>query len=39
MNKKQPYSARDILNQFDPCAKNYTFPMLDKGYFYPVHSK
>ncbi|WP_407635540.1 hypothetical protein [Nonlabens dokdonensis] len=27
------------MNQFDPCAKNYTFPMLDKGYFYPVHSK
>jgi len=26
--------ARAILDQFDLCAKNFTFPMLDNGYVY-----
>lgn len=38
-NKKQEYSAKDILKQLDKCAEDYTFPMLDNGYVYPVHSK
>ena len=38
-NKKQEYSAKSILKQLDKCAEDYTFPMLDNGYVYPVHSK
>tara|TARA_R110001606_G_scaffold9182_1_gene39960 strand:+ start:1109 stop:1843 length:735 start_codon:yes stop_codon:yes gene_type:complete len=38
-NKKQEYSAKDILKQLDKCAEDYTFPMLDNGYVYPIHSK
>lgn len=38
-NKKQEYSAKEILNQLDKCAEDYTFPMLDNGYIYLVTSK
>lgn len=37
--KKQGYSSKDILKQLDKCAEDFTFPMLDNGYVYPVHSK
>jgi hypothetical protein len=37
--KKQEYSAQEILKQLDQCAENFTFPMLDNGYIYPIHSK
>lgn len=37
--KKKEYSAKDILKQLDKCAEDYTFPMLDNGYIYPIHSK
>jgi len=33
------YSAKDILKQLDKCAEDYTFPMLDNGYIYPVVSR
>lgn len=29
------YTAEDILGQFDDCARQGTFPMLDNGYVYP----
>lgn len=38
-NKRQQYCAKDILKQLDKCAEDFTFPMLDNGYVYPVHSK
>ncbi len=38
-NKKQGYSAKEILKQLDKCANDFTFPMLDNGYVYPVTSK
>lgn len=37
--KKQEYSTKEILKQLDKCAKDFTFPMLDNGYVYPIHSK
>ena len=37
--KKQEYSATDILRQLNKCAKDFTFPMLNNGYVYPVTSK
>lgn len=37
--KKQDYSAQEILTQLDRCAEDFTFPMLDNGYIYPIHSK
>ncbi|GAA3584957.1 DUF7003 family protein [Snuella lapsa] len=37
--KKQEYSAKEILKQLDKCAGEFTFPMLDNGYVYPIHSK
>ncbi|OQD42810.1 hypothetical protein BUL40_09865 [Croceivirga radicis] len=37
--KKHEYSAKEILNQLDKCAEYFTFPMLDNGYVYPIHSK
>ena len=37
--KKQEYSAKEILKQLDKCAEDFTFPMLDNGYVYPIHSK
>ncbi|MDC8003888.1 hypothetical protein POV27_07480 [Aureisphaera galaxeae] len=37
--KKKEYSAKEILRQLDDCAMGFTFPMLDNGYIYPVHSK
>jgi hypothetical protein len=30
------YKAAKILAQLDACAADYTFPMLDNGYFYPA---
>lgn len=39
LKKKQDYSAKEILKQLDSCAEEFTFPMLDNGYIYPVHSK
>lgn len=39
MGNKQEYSAKDILDQLDACAEDYTFPMLDNGYIYPITSK
>ncbi|RMB62767.1 hypothetical protein EAX61_04100 [Dokdonia sinensis] len=37
--RKKEYTAEDILEQLDRCANDFTFPMLDNGYIYPVHSK
>ncbi|MBC3760059.1 hypothetical protein H7U19_16750 [Hyunsoonleella sp. SJ7] len=37
--KKKEYSSKEILAQLDKCANDYTFPMLDNGYIYPIHSK
>ncbi|TVZ23802.1 hypothetical protein JM84_2756 [Dokdonia sp. Hel_I_63] len=37
--KKQKYSRKSILKQLDSCAQNFTFPMLDNGYIYPVTSR
>jgi len=28
------FHAKDILTVWDECAKSFTFPMLDNGYFY-----
>jgi hypothetical protein len=39
IKKNQEYSAKDILRQLDKCADDFTFPMLDNGYIYPVTSK
>ena len=39
LKKKQEYTAEEILKQLDTCAEEFTFPMLDNGYIYPVHSK
>ena len=33
------YSKKDILHQLDLCAGEYTFPMLDNGYIYPIDSR
>lgn len=33
------YSADDILDQLDKCAEDFTFPMLDNGYVYPIESR
>ncbi|HEY4064169.1 MAG TPA: hypothetical protein VGM30_19820 [Puia sp.] len=33
------YSTADILLQLDQCAGEFTFPMLDNGYVYPVSSR
>ena len=38
-NKKQKFTAKEILKQLDKCAEDFTFPMLDNGYTYPVTSK
>ncbi|WP_370425301.1 DUF7003 family protein [Tenacibaculum dicentrarchi] len=38
-NKKEEYTSKDILKQLDKCAEGFTFPMLDNGYVYPIHSK
>jgi hypothetical protein len=37
--KKNRYGSRDILVQLDKCAEEFTFPMLDNGYTYPVESR
>ncbi|MEO0505722.1 MAG: hypothetical protein AAF090_06175 [Bacteroidota bacterium] len=37
--RKKKYSSKDILKQLDKCAEEFTFPMLDNGYIYPIHSK
>jgi hypothetical protein len=37
--KKKEYSAKSILTQLDNCAEEFTFPMFDNGYVYPIHSK
>ncbi|SFW34707.1 DUF7003 family protein [Chitinophaga sancti] len=36
---KAAFSARSIRSQLDKCAEDYTFPMLDNGYTYPVVSR
>jgi hypothetical protein len=33
------FTAGDILAQLDECATNFSFPMLDNGYIYPVTSR
>jgi hypothetical protein len=33
------YSSTDILQQLDNCAADFTFPVLDNGYVYPVTSR
>lgn len=30
---------QDVLNQLDTCARDFTFPMLDNGYVYPVDQR
>ncbi|WP_324027814.1 hypothetical protein QSV08_07675 [Maribacter sp. BPC-D8] len=37
--KKREYSAKHILTQLDMCAEDFSFPMLDNGYVYPICSK
>jgi len=36
---KSTFSASDILSQLDNCAKEFSFPMLDNGYIYPIVSR
>lgn len=36
---KHKYSAKSILQQFDKCADDFTFPMLDNGYIYHIESR
>jgi hypothetical protein len=36
---RSQYTANDILAQLDKCAEEFTFPMLDNGYTYPVKSR
>ena len=38
-NQRAQYPAQDILDQLDSCAEDFTFPMLDNGYTYPVDSR
>lgn len=33
------HTPGDILQQLDRCAEDFTFPMLDNGYTYPVDSR
>lgn len=33
------FTAREILDQLDECANDFTFPMLDNGYYYPVDQR
>ena len=33
------YTHQQILEQLDVCANDYTFPMLDNGYVYPIDSR
>jgi hypothetical protein len=33
------YDSDEILSQLDGCAKEFTFPVLDNGYFYPVTAR
>ena len=33
------FTSNDILAQLDKCAEDFTFPMLDNGYVYPVESR
>jgi hypothetical protein len=37
--QRASFSAVDILEQLDKCAADFTFPMLDNGYVYPVDSR
>jgi hypothetical protein len=39
LNQNKNYTAQDILQQLDKCARGFTFPMLDNGYNYPVDSR
>jgi hypothetical protein len=39
LGNKSKYSSKDILSQLDKCAEEFTFPMLDNGYVYPVESR
>lgn len=32
-------TEQEILSQLDECAKNYVFPLLDNGYYYPITSR
>jgi hypothetical protein len=33
------FTAKEILKQFDECANDFTFPMLDNGYVYLANTK
>jgi hypothetical protein len=33
------FTAKEILKQFDECADDFTFPMLDNGYVYLANTK
>lgn len=39
LNKNKHFSSKDILSQLDNCADEFTFPMLDNGYIFPITSK
>lgn len=39
MTNNANYSSSDILQQLDICAADFTFPVLDNGYIYPVTSR
>lgn len=36
---RKDFTAKEILQQLDKCAEDFTFPMLDNGYVYPVDSR
>ncbi len=36
---KNTFSEKEILAQLDQCAEDFTFPMLDNGYVYPIESR
>lgn len=38
-NRREAYTAKDILEQLDQSAANFEFPMLDNAYVYPVSTR
>lgn len=39
LKQKPTFNDKDILMQLDKCADEFTFPMLDNGYVYPIDSR
>lgn len=38
-SNQETYTAKDILEQLDDATRQFTFPMLDNGYLYPVTTR